>query len=506
MRVPSRLPDGSASEAPVSRMNRSRRWRTAVVCFTLLVASVLAGGYAVEAVGTGATATATQAGPQRGSSPASIPPADFQSRRRAAMDRLADGIVLLHANAGMKRWDEAYFQQDTDFYYFTGLRNAQSAILAIDGGVKESWLFVPPINGSSPDLTGADRPFFEPGSATEGALGFDHVVPWDELQGFIDGRVVRSPKPVIYLDSGGQTGSQIGDRANPKGLQGVNNIHLLWFEAIRARWPDANVRDAWGPLSEVRSLKSPAEIALLRKAAEVTAAGFRAGLRAIAPGKTQRQVEGAVVQGCLDAGSNGPSLWPWVQSGPNAQTLFEGFFDYSNVNRTLQPGGLLRLDIGCDYNMYKGDFGRTIPVSGQFNTDQRETLDLLTAAYMAGIAVMKEGATSDDVVRGATAAVQAAIFGLKSAMAKEAAASLVNNPRQLAILHGLGLDMADGGVRLMQAGNVICFEPGVTVRGDSFFVEDTLLITKTGHEILNPPLPYSAADIEKAMATERSRR
>jgi Xaa-Pro aminopeptidase len=58
----------------------------------------------------------------------------------------------------------------------------------------------------------------------------------------------------------------------------------------------------------------------------------------------------------------------------------------------------------------------------------------------------------------------------------------------------------------MQAGNVICFEPGVTVRGDSFFVEDTLLITKTGHEILNPPLPYSAADIEKAMAAERTHR
>lgn len=475
---------------------------------------LLAAGWAASvydlgaASGTHSMRSAAQATDQtRPSHESSIPLADFQARRRTAMDRLADGIVLLHANAGMKRWDEAYFQQDTDFYYFTGLRNAQGAILAIDGGVKESWLFVPPADGGAvPDLTDRDRPYFDAGKAAEGVFGFDRVVQWDEFEAFVDRRLAGSPRPAIYVDSGGQTGSQAGARASPKGLRGVNNMHVLWSEAIRARWPDANVRDAWGPLSEVRAVKSPTEIALLRRAAEVTAAGFRTGLRAIASGKTQRQVEGAVVQGCLDAGSDGPSLWPWVQSGPNAQPLFEGFFDYSNVNRTLQSGGLVRLDIGCDYHMYKGDFGRTIPVSGRFSTDQRETLDLLTAAYTAGVAVMKDGATSDDVVRAATARVQAVMPSLKSPMAKDAAASLVNNSRQLGIRHGLGLDMADGGVRLMQAGNVICYEPGVTANGDSFFVEDTLLITKTGHEILNPPLPYLARDIERAMAIERERR
>ena len=70
-------------------------------------------------------------------------------------------------------------------------------------------------------------------------------------------------------------------------------------------------------------------------------------------------------------------------------------------------------------------------------------------------------------------------------------------------LHGLGLDMADGFPKTLRTGNVICFEPGVELDGQMLFVEDTILITGSGHEILNPPLPYWAADIERALAKRR---
>ena len=119
----------------------------------------------------------------------------------------------------------------------------------------------------------------------------------------------------------------------------------------------------------------------------MTARGFWAGVQAIAPGKTQRQVEGAVLDACLQAGSDGPSLWPWVRSGPLAlgNVLFEPFLDYHNLDRKMQSGEVVRLDLGCDFQMYKGDFGRTIPVSGHFDEGQRETMDLLNGAYLAGV-------------------------------------------------------------------------------------------------------------------------
>ena len=86
---------------------------------------------------------------------------------------------------------------------------------------------------------------------------------------------------------------------------------------------------------------------------------------------------------------------------------------------------------------------------------------------------------------------------LKSATAKEAAANFLKQPNTP--LHGLGVDMAEGVPKIFQAGNVLCYEPLLTAGNQAFFVEDTFLIVATGHETLNPALPYSAKDIEPAM-------
>jgi Xaa-Pro aminopeptidase len=265
------------------------------------------------------------------------------------------------------------------------------------------------------------------------------------------------------------------------------------------KWADIEVKDAFAIMDEVRSVKSPAELVRMRKAAAVTAEGFWAGVHAVAPGKTQRQVEGAVLDACLQAGSTAPSLWPWVRSGPNAlgNALFEAFLDNDNQDRTMQAGEVVRVDLGCDSQMYKGDFGRTIPVSGHFDEGQGETMELLNGAYLAGISQMRPGATSKDVFTATTHYVEKHQAELKSATAKEAAANFLKQPNMP--LHGLGVDMAEGVPKIFQAGNVLCYEPLLTSGNQAFFVEDTFLIVPTGYEILNPSLPYSAKDIEAAM-------
>jgi Xaa-Pro aminopeptidase len=167
----------------------------------------------------------------------------------------------------------------------------------------------------------------------------------------------------------------------------------------------------------------------------------------------------------------------------------------------MQAGEVVRLDLGCDFQMYKGDFGRTIPVSGHFDEGQRETMDLLNGAYLAGVSKMQPGATAKDVFKATTTYIEQHQTQLKWATAIEAAANFLKQPNMP--LHGLGVDMAEGVPKSFQAGNVLCYEPMLSAGSQAFFVEDTFLIVPTGYEILNPSLPYSARDIEIAMAKGR---
>jgi len=429
--------------------------------------------------------------------------AEYHIRRQAAAEKAADGVILLHANSGMKRWEEAGFHQDPNFYYFTGLRNAQGEILAIDGAAKESWLFVSPKSGGGSDPPGFDAVAPPPGTSSESALGIEHVVPWGDFIAWMDARRSTNPKAAFYIDSGGQTGRQMGDGGNPEGLAPAFNSYLLWKNAVHSRWPDLVIRNGFSMLDEIRQVKSGAEIAALRRAAAITAEGFWAAATAIAPGRTERQIEGEVVRSCLAAGSNGPSLWPWIRSGPNSlgSALFAALLSTDNFNRTMKPGEVVRVDVGCDSDQYKGDLGRTIPVSGRFEAGQREALDLLTGAYLAGVETMKEGTTAKDVVQAGVAYTTEHRAQLKTDAGQRAAQQMIANG--IWPLHGLGLDMADGFPKTLRTGNVICFEPGVELDGEMLFVEDTILITGSGHEILNPPLPYWAADIERALAKRR---
>ena len=125
---------------------------------------------------------------------------------------------------------------------------------------------------------------------------------------------------------------------------------------------------------------------MLRDVAKASPSALLAGMRAS---------ELAIVSGCIAAGAEGPSFWPWTMSGPNAHAgnLVRSFYDYHHLDRQMKAGELVRMDIGCDLGHYEGDVGRTVPVSGAFSTEQAEAWDLLISAYRAGLAVMKAGVT-----------------------------------------------------------------------------------------------------------------
>ena len=161
-------------------------------------------------------------------------------------------------------------------------------------------------------------------------------------------------------------------------------------------------------MAELRSVKDAAEFLALRRVAETSAAAFRAGLAVFAPGVRQRAVEAAVVGTCLSRGFGGPSFWPWVMSGKNSAfpRPFTSLLDLRHLDRVMLKGEIARYDIGCELDHYMGDVGRTVPVSGVFDPGQREVVDLLVAAYRAGLAHMRNGVSVDEVIRASIAEVR----------------------------------------------------------------------------------------------------
>jgi Xaa-Pro aminopeptidase len=429
---------------------------------------------------------------------------EFQARRQSAMNATSDGIILLHSFSAPKSWSDSGFRQDSNFYYFTGLENLHDAILAIDGMKKETWLFVKPPTEreqrrfANPVLTGWDSVYLTPDHQTEQAFGIDHIVQWDEFANFIETRRKINSKVVLYLDLSGE-GKMVADVSNPPDLAPIENPFLLWSAAIKAKWPDANIGDANPILLKIRAVKSPAEIALMKKAAGFTDAGFRAAIGAIAPGRSSREIEGAAIAAALRAGADGLS-WPELKCGPvSGRTVFQKFYDYHLLNRTVQSGETVLMDLGFSYEFYKGDVGRTLPVSGHFTPEQREVIDLMNGAYQSALHALRDGVSLDDVIRAGTRYVEDHRQELHSELAKRAAVQLLRPAIWVTYTHGL--DMVEiYPVKELHTGYTVAFGPDFDVDGQGFYQEDVALITADGYQLINPALPYLAADIEKMMA------
>ena len=424
-----------------------------------------------------------------------VPDSEHAARRERLMDAFPDGIVLLHARSAPSSLGEPSFKQDATFLYFTGLPNQPAAILALDGPGKESRLFVP----QAPALFGArvDGVSLAPGEESAQAHGFSRVEPWEDFVPYIKKRLSEGVG-TLYLDEA-RTPEFPG---NPEPMLPVSGEKLLWRRSVEAAFPGIEIASAEAVVRAMRWAKSPAEVEVLREVARTSAAALLAGIQAVGVGSSQRHAEVAVVSACFEAGAAAPSFWPWTMSGPNAHlgSVVRSFFDYEHLNRDMKTGELVRMDVGCALSHYEGDVGRTVPVSGKFNADQRETLDLLVRAYRAGLGAMKGGVTLETVMERARSEVEPAQGTLVTEYARRAAARLIRAPlRETWHIHGVGLDGGETGTDTLEVGSVIAFEPMFSVDEDAYYMEDMILVTETGHEVLTRGLPYTAAEIEAAM-------
>ena len=428
---------------------------------------------------------ATQAQPTQPGRP--VPAAARHAARRAsALERLGARLLLVPSRESFKGDDQAGFKQATDFQYLTGLSELVGGVLALDGGDRGAVLFLPPPN---PAIT---RALPELGAEGARGLGVTDVLPVDSLPAWLARRFARAS----------------GILVSPNDLRGAVRAPVPMAGGV-ARWAHwlhslgytGKVSSGTEIVRPLREIKDADEIAVLDRVGRASGRAMLAGMRAIAPGRRQRLVEGEVVASCIrDGGVH--SFWPWAMSGARGvyTDLFNSFVDPENNDRTMRAGELVRVDVGCQLEQYMGDVGRTAPVGGRFTPGQGEAWDVFIAGYLAGLEVVRDGAAARDVYETARRRIRGLEPTLRTDAGKRAVAELLS-PRGVEAwqFHHVGLDDAEGAPEVLRAGMVVAYELMYALDGEGYYLEDMVLVERDGYRNLTAGLPYTARDIERVM-------
>jgi len=272
-------------------------------------------------------------------------------------------------------------------------------------------------------------------------------------------------------------------------------------------------------LSEMRLFKAPEEIALMRRAADITREGHLAAAGAIRPGAHEYEVEAAVDAAFRRRGALGPGYPTIVGSGPNATVLH-----YIQNDRRMEAGELVLIDAGAEFDFYNADVTRTYPVDGRYPPAGRDLVEAVLAAQREAIDAVKPGVRFDDVHQAALRVLVGGLIelGILSGDPEEVLAKEAYRPFYMhRTSHWLGMDVHDVGAyragdesRKLEPGMVLTVEPGLYVspraeapeafRGIGVRIEDDVLVTETGHDVLTAEIPKEPAAIEALFARERA--
>jgi Xaa-Pro aminopeptidase len=299
----------------------------------------------------------------------------------------------------------------------------------------------------------------------------------------------------------------------------LQNVRRLARSGVTA---PATVHDLHGMLDEMRVIKDATEIALMQRAATISAQAHERAMRASRPGMFEYEIEAELLHEFRRNGAQAPAYTPIVAAGANACVLH-----YNVNNAQSRDGDLILIDAGCEFDSYAADITRTYPVNGRFSAPQKALYELVLAAQEAALAVVKPGTIYTDMHDAALRVLAQGMLDLgllDKAKFADADAVIAERAHQQFYMHGtghwLGLDVHDAGAyrdtrvegkpsRPLQAGMVVTVEPGIYVRpadgvpeqywNIGIRIEDDVLVTETGHRILSAAAPKTVAEIEHVM-------
>jgi len=426
----------------------------------------------------------------------------YQRRRARLAAAMQEGVAIVPTAPERTRNRDAHYPYrfDSYFYYLTGFREPGAALVIVAGATPRSILFC---RDKDPERESWDGYRYGP-EAARAVFGFDEAHSIGQLDAHMPELI--SDREALYCHLG-------SDPAWDARVTG-------WINAVRERArtgvaaPSA-VKDVHALLDEMRLIKAPEEISVMRRAAAITAGAHRRAMRAARPGRAEYEIEAELLHEFRRHGAQAPAYTPIVASGSRACVLH-----YVQNDGVLADGELLLIDAGCELDGYASDLTRTFPVSGRFSGTQREVYGLVLAAQAAAIAAVKTGAPWDAPHRAAVNVLTAGLIDLKLLAGSVAEAVETEAYKRFYMHrtgHWLGLDVHDAGDykrqgdwRVLAPGMVLTVEPGCYIRagagvparlaGIGVRIEDDVLVTESGAEVLTRDAPKGTADIEAWMA------
>jgi Xaa-Pro aminopeptidase len=393
------------------------------------------------------------------------------------------GTVLVPSRDGFS-YGETFRQLD-DFYYLTGLELPNS-ILVIDLSDKSAVVFVPErdlrFESTSRPNDFPGRPILDDKEITSlSGLEFKNI---DDFPYMMEDKA--SKEEVILINSGRQ-GEVIF--ASGEYITTHSPVQILLL-ALQKRHPGLTFKNMYHSLAKIRMVKSPKEIEYMRKAIEITVDGIKTAAKSIKPGVDERFLEGILEGSYKVNGSHRLAFGSIIKSGPNSLWPWRILAThYNRNNRILEEGDLVIFDVGCEYEHYVSDMGRTFPVSGKFSDRQKKVLEMEISISDKIIEYIKPGISFKDL-RVLTDQI------IPDKAKKYMQASLFFG-------HHLGLSTGDPNLEdvILKPGMIFTVEPWYYNHdeGISVFTEDVVLVTEDGCEVLTKKLPRKPEELEKMM-------
>ena len=430
---------------------------------------------------------------------------EYAARRKDLMSMMADNSIAVVAAASeqVRSKDTLYpYKQSTNFSYLCGFSEPCAVMLLIPNREQgECVLFC---RDKDPLRETWDGLRLGPVQAKQ-TLALDDAFPIEDIDDILPG--LLEGKSHIYYSAG-------KDKAFDKQLiQWVDEVTL---DKESDSEPCCEQVDLDHLLAELRLIKSAAEIKLMRKAADISAEAHCRAMRFCKSGHYEYQLQAEIEHQFMMSGATGPAYTSIVGGGKNACILH-----YIENQSALKSGDLVLIDAGCEYQNYAADITRTFPVNGKFSAAQAAIYDIVLAAQLAAIKTIAPGVTYDQANKTTIAVITQGLVDLgilKGDVDQLIEAGAYRDFYMHSVSHWLGMDVHDVGDykindqwRVYEAGMLLTIEPGIYIsadnqnvdkkwRGIAVRIEDDILVTKAGREVLTDGVPKQRDQIESLMA------
>ncbi len=418
------------------------------------------------------------------------PLGDFHERRAQLIRETGnEGVIVLYGYPAQEvAASVTPFRQNEEFYYVTGWNEPDAIMLLVpkaqpsgaNAELAEEILYIPPHNRGEERWTGPKLAPDDPDAPAR--TGFPTVRDTAKFDSDLQQALKSFPR--IYTELTAQPES------------GEDCFVTDTLKKLHEMAPNIPVTDIRLTIGRMRAVKTPGEIALIRKAVDASVEGHLAALHAVKPGVWEYQIAALMKYEFERRGCEWPSYPPIVGSG-----FYSTVLHYDEDSHQMEDGAVVVMDVAGSYSGYASDITRTLPVNGHYTARQREIYEIVLGAQNAAIAAAKPGVF---VARQGGKGLNDIAFDYINTHGKD----LHGQPLGQYFIHGLshpiGLNVHDpvDYNRALEPGMVITIEPGIYIPEEKIGVriEDDILITADGNEVLSRRAPRDVDEIERAMA------